>query len=92
MLLMLAKPFTMKYAGYTVTMDRAIWCTLDAGNIAVVTPEGLIVEGPMAWIVGADFGDLLLINPHTGEPIITIPDEVYRAAVAEHSELVINSG
>lgn len=85
-------PFVMEYAGYTVTMDRAIWCTLDAGNITVVTPEGLIVEGPMAWIVGADFGDLLLINPHTGEPIVTIPDEVYRAAVAEHHELVINSG
>lgn len=86
------EPFTMKYAGYTVTMDRAIWCTLDAGNIAVVTPERLIVEGPMAWIVGADFGNLLLINPHTGEPIVTIPDEVYKAAVAEHHELVINSG
>ena len=85
------EPFTMDYEGYTITIDRAIWCTLDAGQITIVTPEGTLVEGPTEWIINAHGDDLLLTDPHTGEPIVIVPNETYRAATFEHMAAVRSS-
>lgn len=86
------EPFRMTHDGYTITLDRAIWCTLDSGHITITTPEGAVIEGPTDWIIGNDVQELVLIDPSTGEPVVTVPADAYHQAVNAHMEAIRSSG